>query len=544
MPNQGAPSEGVVHAAPISLRDLTVEELTALPPKRGAAKPDFVQTHFPITIEQFEAIKEESVQPEAEPQALEPEAGGGQEDEADDAVVAVVDVPADPDADLGEDEDAVGDGFAALAPPAGHSFEGLPQTRFAPPDCAVAVGPSEVLMAVNTSMAIYSKSGVLLQRWPDMTQFFRPVLPRDAGIFDPQVHYDHYEGRWIVVFAARRANPRGSWIMIGISQSNDPRGAWWVWALDFGVDGSRPSENWADYPMLGIDTQAVYIGTNQFSFAGGFAYGKVRVLNKRELYTGSALQWWDWWDLTEPNGQLAFTVHPSRHYRGRGNFPAWLVNAEFARGNNLVLWRITDPLGHWFGRVPALNNWEVAVNPYDLGPDAEQGGTNSRIETNDDRLLNAVYQSAGRTQRVWAAHTIRVTWRGDNQARTAVRWYEIDVARRQVVQQGTYGARGLYYYFPVIQTDLGRNAYLTFTRSGANQLAQLRTTGREVGDPANTLQGSRLVKAGESSYRGDRWGDYFGTSRDGADPRRVWGYGEFADSSGTWGTWAHSARFP
>jgi hypothetical protein len=136
-----------------------------------------------------------------------------------------------------------------------------------------------------------------------------------------------------------------------------------------------------------------------------------------------------------------------------------------------------------------------------------------------------------------------VSWRGDSEARTGIRWYEIDVRTRQVTQQRTYGARGLHYYFPVIQTDLRRNAYLTFGRSGPNQFAQLRTTGRLAGSPANSLQGSRLIKAGESAYPGRRWGDYFGTSRDGADPNRVWGYGEFADASGTWGTWIHSGKF-
>jgi hypothetical protein len=332
-------------------------------------------------------------------------------------------------------------------------------------------------------------------------------------------------------------------MLVGASQTSNPLGRWWVWALDFSVDGSNASANWADYPMLGVDNQAVYIGTNQFRFSGGFAYGKVRILNKAELYAGSALRWWDYWDLTEPDGSKAFTVHPTRHYRGHGNFAAWLINAEFGSGNNLVLWRITNPLAHWTGGAPSLARWEVPVNGYQIGPDARQGGTTNRIETNDNRLLNAVYQSAGGTQRVWTAHTVQVAWSGDSEARTAVRWYEIDVRTRQATQQRTYGARGLYYYFPVIQTDLRRNAYLTFGRSGQNQLPQLRTTGRLANGPANSLQGSRLVKAGESSYRGSRWGDYFGTSRDGADPNRVWGYGEFGDNSGTWGTWIHSGKF-
>lgn len=537
MANEGAPSEDVVQAQSIAIDDLSVDALIALPPKREASKPDFVDTHFPVAMEEFEEIKEAAI-------PLTDEGLAPQEAQEDAHVAAAEEAAiADPDADVGEDETGEAVEPDALAPPTGHSFEGLPQTRFQPPDCAVAVGPHHVVMAVNTSMGIYDKAGNLLQRWPDLVQFFSPVLPTGAGIFDPQVHYDHYERRWILVIAARRSSPQGSWMLLGASQTDNPLGRWWVWALDFAVDGSTPSGNWGDYPMLGIDTQALYIGTNQFRFAGGFAYGKVRILNKREIYSGSGLQWWDYWNLTEPNDRRAFTVQPCRHYRGRGNFAAWMLNAEFADGDNLVLWRILNPLAHWSGGTPSLDRWEVGVSRYSIGPDARQRGTANRIETNDNRLLNAVYQSAGGTQRVWAAHTVRISWSGDSEARTAIRWYEIDVASRQAVQQRSYGASGLYYYFPVIQTDFRRNAYLTFGRSGEQQFGQLRTTGRLTTDTPNDLQNSRLVKAGESAYPGSRWGDYFGTSRDGADSNRVWGYGQFADTSGTWGTWAHSGKF-
>ena len=68
-------------------------------------------------------------------------------------------------------------------------------------------------------------------------------------------------------------------------------------------------------------------------------------------------------------------------------------------------------------------------------------------------------------------------------------------------------------------------------------------SGRRVTDAPNTLQGSALVKAGESAYTGGRWGDYFGHARDGGDAAQVWLYGEFADARDSWGTWVCSTRF-
>jgi hypothetical protein len=124
-----------------------------------------------------------------------------------------------------------------------------------------------------------------------------------------------------------------------------------------------------------------------------------------------------------------------------------------------------------------------------------------------------------------------------------VQWYEIDTTTRQVVQQGAYGASGSYYFFPVIQTDIARNAHLCFSRSSAQEFGSLRQTGRRVTDALNDLQNSALVKAGESAYTGARWGDYFGHARDGGDANQVWLYGQFADARDSWGTWVCSTRF-
>ena len=124
-----------------------------------------------------------------------------------------------------------------------------------------------------------------------------------------------------------------------------------------------------------------------------------------------------------------------------------------------------------------------------------------------------------------------------------LQWYEIDVPSRTVTQQNAFGASGRYYYFPVIQTDINRNAYLSFGRSSDAEYGQLRQTGRLVNDAAGQLQGSALVIAGQGAYSGGRWGDYFGIGRDPSDARGVWSYGEYAGSGNTWRTRVAFARF-
>lgn len=507
------------------------------------AKPSFMDNRFPVPMEEYRELNEEANQPDPQPLAAAADSELVEDQSVGAAAgVAVAELEVPEDGQFAEEP-------AGLAPVADVSFEGTPQTAFRPPDCATAVGLNDVLLAVNVDLAGYRKDGSLRFRWPSMTALFSQVLPPGAGLFDPKIAYDHYARRWLVVIAARRGAPAGSWIMVAASQGEDAAGPYWVWALDAAVDGSTPSTNWSDYPMLGFDTQAVYIATNQFTVEppgtqSRFAYAKLRILNKTELYNGAAVRWWDLWNLRNPDNSLAFTVQPAAHFRGLGgNPPAYLANALWPGGSSLTLWELRDPIAFWAGGAPQLARFAVNCRAYDLPPDAEQPGTAVRVETNDTRLLSAMYQYAGGVQRLWTTHTTKISWQGDPAARSALQWYEIDVLNRAVVQQGAFGATGLYYYFPVIQTDVSRNAYLCFSRSNAGEFASLRFTGRRVGDAASTLQGSALVKAGESAYTGRRWGDYFGNGRDGGDASRVWLYGEFADARDTWGTWVTSARF-
>lgn len=543
-------SDPVAGAARSPATDLTAEEMMSFVP--NPARPYWMVTRFPVSMEEYGGVS--------------PLGGGGPGSRGAAAGRAWGSWGRDGRGRRGRDHrrrgprgrgrcleapegETVATVPAALAPGLSANFEGLPQTAFQPPDNALAVGPNDVLVAVNTDLAGYSKAGALRFRWPNMGTLFNAVLPPGASLFDPRLAYDHYDQRWIVVSGARRESPAGSWLMVGISQGTDPAGAYWTWALDASLDGDTPTNNWADYPMLGFDTQAIYIASNMFQFSGGFAYVKLRILRKSDLYAGGSgpnhtIRWHDLWNLKNPDNTLAFTVQPAVHFRGTGgNPPAYLANALWPGGSSLTFWTLSNPLAFWAGGAPTLTRAAVNCRAYELPPDAQQLGSAVRVETNDARLLNAIYQFTGGVQRLWTCHTSRHTWPGDAEARSVVQWYEVDVPSKGVTQQGRFGANGRYYFFPAIQTDLNRNAYLVFSRCGSGEPAQLRQTGRRVGDTPGDLQSSTLVKTGEGAYNGGRWGDYFGICRDGGDPSTVWMYGEYADTGNTWATRVCAARF-
>ena len=87
-------------------------------------------------------------------------------------------------------------------------------------------------------------------------------------IFDPKVLYDQHAGRWVLLAVAVKRNPRSSLFLLSISNSADPLGPWRNYRSDAMLDGSTPTTNWADYPALGVDSQAIYVTANMFKFDG------------------------------------------------------------------------------------------------------------------------------------------------------------------------------------------------------------------------------------------------------------------------------------
>ncbi len=532
---------GTNEGSSIDLRDLSPTDLLAYP---DTPEPvSWKKTKYPVSMEEFQSMCLEAQAPDAMSLAASEDTAGDEDEEA-------VAMEAESESEIGE-ESLNPEAFTAdaLAPSKFRNFRSIPDTGWRPPDNTLGVGSNRVVTAVNVDIAGYTKSGTLKFRWPNMTTLFRNVLPPGAGLFDPRVIYDHYERRWLIIVDAKRNSPRGSWIMVAASKSSDPGAGYWVWALNARLNGSTNTNNWADYTTVGIDTQGLYLSNNMFGFTSGFQYSKLRILNKAELYAGGngpshSIAWYDFWNIKNPDNSVAFTIQPCMHFRGKGgNPPAYLINALWPGGNKLTMWTLTNPIGHWRGGTAKLKAKSISCRNYSLPPDAIQKGSNTRIETNDSRLLNAIYQVVGGTRRLWTTHTSKLTWSGDSEARSVVQWYEIDVAKRKVRQQNAYGAKGRYYFYPAIQTDIRRNGFIVFGRSGNTEYGSLRYTGRRVSAPKHDLENSRLIKGGESPYLGGRWGDYFGICRDGDNSRRVWMYGEYAAVRGRWGTWVAEAGY-
>ncbi len=428
-------------------------------------------------------------------------------------------------------------GFAPISAPTGSTnFAGIASTRWIPPDCTMAVGPQHVVLSVNSSMAVFDKADGSSRLQRTLTQWFANVV-QGMTIFDPKALYDQHAGRWLLLAVAVEKDPKASLFLLSVSDSADPLGPWRNYRFDARLDGSTPTNNWADFPGLGVDSQAIYITANMFRFGGGFKYAKIRIIPKDGPYSGRAAPYTDFVRMKNADGEMAFTVQPC-HTFGAPQVE-YLVNSQFPEGDSLTLWQIADPAG-----TPTLTRQQVSVSPYSLPPNAEQKGGAPPLNTGDVRVLNAVF----RGDSVWTAFTTAHSW-GAGANTASIQWCQIRAAGPTVVQQGVFGTSGFHYFYPACCPDNNGNMTMVFSRSGRTEFGSILYTGRRSTDPLGILQASAVLKAGTAHYESldgggrNRWGDYNGVAADPANPRLVWFYSEYASARDTWGTWVGSSFF-
>ena len=409
-------------------------------------------------------------------------------------------------------------------------FNGIPQTNSIPPDPTIAVGPNHVVACVNSRFSIWNKEGVLLKSI-DADAWCTPVLP-SPGAFDPQIIYDHYEGRWFMLWDNQNDNTQTAYFIIFVSDDDDPTGDWYGYKLDARTNGNTPTTSWGDYPQIGFDDKAIYINSRQFNFGGGKLYDKIRILKKTELYSanGGPLSWTDLWAITIPATSIyADVVHPSFQY-SPSNYH-YFIHAPRSGGNYYSFYRLSNVL-----TTPVLEGFRITVPFYGGAPNANQlGGGSLLIEVNGSHVKTAPIFRDGF---IYFAHSIR---NSVYPSYSSVKYAKINVDSITVTESAELGADGFWYFYPTLAVDPDGNIAITCSRSGLTEYIGSFYITRRATDPPG-LSGAYLLSPGMGNYVKDfgsgrnRWGDYFGIYTDPADPYEFWLFPEHAAATNTWST--------
>ena len=154
-----------------------------------------------------------------------------------------------------------------------------------PPDTDGEIGPRHYMEFINGTVSVYNRTnGVSIQRktnlkfWSDAGLIISP----DSGVSDPRVTFDPTVQRWFacqVNYSGNSADPTldANDFLIAVSATSDPTGLW----RGFLFQADPATGNFADFPTLGVDGNAVYL-------AGDFYHGSTNAVGSGLVSTGAA----------------------------------------------------------------------------------------------------------------------------------------------------------------------------------------------------------------------------------------------------------------
>jgi hypothetical protein len=437
----------------------------------------------------------------------------------------------------------------------------LADTLAFPPDSMGAIGPSQYIVAVNGRIRSFDKTPGLADSVLDVDTdaFFAAVMTPATSNFtsDPRIRYDRLSDRWFITMidVPGGTGSLPNRIMIAVSSGGTITGSsdFTFFYFEHDLVGTTPNADtgmFADYPTLGIDVSALYIGVNIFNSSGNFSNTTVFVVRKSSVLGEGPIV------VTAFRSLLDVGLNYEGPYTPQGvdNYdPAategYFIGVSGAIFGELVLRRVSNP-----GTTPSLSgNIGITVPdtsfPLLVPHKGSTGGPNGYLDALDDRLFAAHLRDGS----LWTAHNIAVDSTGvasGSGDRDGSRWYEIrNLSATPVLHQsGTVfdpsGSNPLFYWIPSVMVSGQGHAALGFSVAGANHYADAATVGRLAGDGLGSTGTPSLYTTSSTAYNppsdhggayGRRWGDYSYTSLDPDDDMTIWTIQEFCNATNSYG---------
>ena len=321
-----------------------------------------------------------------------------------------------------------------------------------------------------------------------------------------------------------------------------------------------------DFPTIGIDKEAIYIGRNIFDKVGNFLSLSLFVIQKESLFNKGSAIITAFRDIvgypgdSNPIRNAQGTLQPAMNFDSDGQY-GYIISTDPKMFGSLLFWRIKNP-GSEKPRLSNVMQLDVLttgslVDPSKVTFPDNYYGKFGAIEYVDDRLQMAHVIN----KQLYTTHAILTDIYGigsEKGDRVSSRWYQFDLTgdpngsgkmtehfdtKPALVQAGTLyddenATDPWAYNFPAIMTNKNGDLTLCGTVSSKNYPLSAFFTGRRKEDEKGTLYigekrpsvffGGIGPFTRSLSQFGQRWGDFSYTQLDHEDDLTMWTIQEVA----------------
>ena len=410
---------------------------------------------------------------------------------------------------------------------------------YLPSDCNGTVGPNHFMQTVNTTYAIWNKSGTQVVAPTDMNTLFSGVPGSSNNDGDPLILFDEQANKWVAVEFSVSSTPY--YMLFAVSQTNDPTGAWWRWS--FVTDG------FPDYEKVGVWSDGYYMGTNLGSTSS--SNDDVYVFERNVMIAGGASpQQVQFHNPNRPNTSFhcIMPLDADGAAPPSGSPGQFVTINDNAWGGSDELWiyecnvNWSSPGSSTFSRTQQLSvpSFDSQFNSWGTG-DIAQSGTTQLVDAQPYVLMvRGQYKNFGSTQTVVCMHTVDVD--GTNHA--GERWYELEKTSQtdptwSIRQSGTYAPDANSRWMGSIAINNNHEIAMGYNVSGTSMSPNIRYCGQSASQNAlangvmDIAESSDLASSAQSqgtgSYR-NRWGDYSLMTVDPTDGVTFWYTTEYWNS--------------
>jgi len=425
-----------------------------------------------------------------------------------------------------------------------------------PPDPDGAVGAGRFVEFINGAFTVYNATnGASVIRISD-EQFWANAgvtISPDAAISDPRIIYDPTAQRWFaseVDFNANAVDPTlfANNFLIAVSASSNPAGPW----QGFHFIADPDTGDFADFPTLGVDSNAVYISGDMFQGQDNPVGPSLVSIPKADLLASTP---------TIANrtsfgvmdyGVRGMVLQPVTCFDGSssGNiFATGNLGTDSTPYSNLVAFAVLNAAGT---NATLTAPTSLSVSPYQVPYNSDQGiplftpmqpdGT-TMLAGNDARFSARVYAVGGV---IYAVHSTELN------GRMAIRWYRISATKYTVIESGTIADSNLDLFYPSIAANAGGVVIIACNGSSINTYVSCYAIAGQTVNGVTTFGNLTLLQSGVTSYHGDdevydelfglpalsRWGDYSTISVDLNNPTHFWCVQMFPSDSANNDVWS------